>query len=91
MTTFDEAIDRIAAEPITWARVAAVRQEDDTWHARLLELTSGAAPPSWEPHEWEYPAVLFAAMTQSGEAVGEWLRTCKIPISSASGALGAAR
>ncbi len=80
MTTFDEAIDRIAAEPITWLRVAAVRQEDHTWHARLLELTSGAVPPSWEPHEWDYPSVLFAGMTQGGEAIGEWLRTCKIPL-----------
>jgi len=79
-TTFDEALAYIATEPIIWVRVAALRQEDDTWHARLLELTSGAVPPSWEPHEWEYPWVLFAAMTQSGEAVREWLRTCQIPL-----------
>lgn len=79
-TTFDEAIDCIATEPIAWVRIAAVRREDGTWHARLLELTSGASPPSWKLHEWRYPSVLFAAMKESGEAVGEWLRTCKISL-----------
>lgn len=77
-TTLTEAIDHIAAEPDVWVRIAAVRHEDGTWHERLLELTSGAAPPSWEPREWEYQSALFAALVERGETVGEWLRACNI-------------
>jgi hypothetical protein len=79
-TTLEDAIGHIVAEAVVWVRVAAARQDDDMWQARLLELTSGAAPPSWEPHKWEYPGVLFATIEHTGEAVGEWLRGGKIVV-----------
>lgn len=73
-TTLDEGIEHIVAEPNIWLRIAAILGEDGMWRAKLLELTSGAIPPSWELHEWQYPWALFAAMTQNGEAVANWLR-----------------
>lgn len=74
-TTLDEGIEHIVTEPSIWMRIAATLKDDGKWHAKLLELTSGAAPPSWEMQEWQYPRVLFAAMTHRGETVANWLRT----------------
>ena len=74
-TTLDEGIEHIVTEPNIWMRIAAILEDDGKWHAKLLELTSGAAPPSWEMQEWQYPRVLFAAMTHRGETVANWLRT----------------
>jgi hypothetical protein len=81
-TTFDEGIDQISSEPVIWVRVAAAGKDHDQWNARLLELTSGAAPPSWRDQAWEYPSARFAAMTESGETVADWLRSSKLPFGS---------
>ncbi len=77
-TSLDEAIGHIAAETKIWVRVAAVRRDDDKWHARLVELTSGAPPPSWKPLTWDYPWALLTARVESGKAVGEWVRASSI-------------
>ena len=69
----------IGAEPRVWARFAAIRR-NEAWHVRLLELTSGAAPPSWEARVWRYPWALFAATVQTGQAACEWLRTSKVTL-----------
>lgn len=73
-TTLEEALQHISAEAKVWVRVAAVRQDDGTWNERLLELTSGAAPPSFEQRCWEYPAALFAAAVVSGAVAAGWLQ-----------------
>jgi hypothetical protein len=79
-TSIDEALDHLAANPAVWARVAAARDEAGMWQARLVELTSGEAPPSWEPREWEYPSALFTAALLSGEEVAACLRSGTIQL-----------
>ena len=80
-TTDSEAIDHVAAELNIWIRLAAIRQDDGGWRARLLELTSGeTAPPSWEPREWDYPSVFFVGAAANGQVVAEWLRTGRVDV-----------
>ena len=74
-TTFEEALEHIAAEPAVWVRVAATRDDAGGWQTRLLELTSGEHPPSWEQKSWEYPAAVFAADVLSGSDVATCLRS----------------
>lgn len=78
-TGSDEALEHISAEATIWVRLAAICREDDFWHARLVELTSGAPPPSWDSLAWEYPRALFTGFAESGDVVGEWLRSSQIP------------
>ena len=68
-TSFADAVALIAAESSVWVRVAAILRDEGTWDTRLLELTSGAAPPGWSPMAWDYPWALFAATQLTGEAV----------------------
>lgn len=68
-TTLEQALDHIATEPVIWVRVAATRDDAGVWQARLLELTSGDAPPSWDEKGWEYPMALFTAQRLDGPEV----------------------
>lgn len=52
-TGADEALTHLAGEPAVWVRVAAVVDETGVLLARLVELTSGEAPPGWERRSWE--------------------------------------
>jgi hypothetical protein len=72
-TSFDEAIRHIRAESAVWVRMAAVLRDDGKWYARLVELTTGSAPPSWTLMEWNYSRALFAAVLETGASVAEWL------------------
>lgn len=74
-TAFEVALDLIAAEAVIWVRIAAAKDDADAWHARLLELTSGDAPPSWDDKEWEYPMALFAAKRFGGPDVATFLKS----------------
>ena len=74
-TTFEEALEHIAAEPVVWVRLAAARDDAGNWQARLLELTSGDAPPSWEQKVWEYPAALLGGHILSGPEVVSGLQS----------------
>ena len=60
-------------EPVVWVRMAAVLRDDGRWHARLVELTTGAAPHGWTELAWRYPAVLLAASEMPGGSVEEAL------------------
>jgi hypothetical protein len=73
-TTFEEALAHIAAERVVWVRAAAGLDDAGVWQARLLELTSGEAPPSWEHKVWEYPTAFFASQVFSGPDVVSGLR-----------------
>ena len=79
-TTFEEALEHIAAEPAVWVRAAAGMDDAGVWQARLLELTSGEAPPSWEQQVWEYPAALLAAHVLSGPEVVSGLRSRSLQV-----------
>lgn len=79
-TSLEDGIRHIAADDIVWVRVAAVRRDDGIWYARLVELTAGAAPPSWSESAWEYPWAVFVATTRSGAAVANWLATRTIDL-----------
>src|ERR1035437_223543 len=68
-TSFDEAIRHIRAESAVWVRMAAVLRDDGKWYARLVELTTGSAPPSWTLMEWNYSRALFAAVLETGASV----------------------
>lgn len=73
-TTLAEALSDLSDEPAVWVRVAAVVDDDGSWVARMLELTSGVAPPGWDRRRWEYREAVFVATVDSGEHVAEALR-----------------
>ena len=79
-TSLDEAIGHVIAERRIWVRMAATLREDRNWYARLVELTSGAAPPSWQPMVWDYPSALLYAAIQRGSVVAEWLRDASVTL-----------
>lgn len=70
-----DALNLLAAEEVVWARIAAVREDDSSQHARLVELTSGAPPPNWEGTEWDYPAATFLGVLDSGPTLVAWLQS----------------
>lgn len=82
-TGLDEALNHVAGEPAVWVRAAALVDESGAFQARLVELTSGDAPPGWERRSWEYPSASFLATVDAGATVVEWLRS-GIPIGDLS-------
>jgi hypothetical protein len=72
-TGIDDALTHLADEPAVWVRVAATVDETGALITRLLELTSGEAPPRWELRSWQYPSASFLAAVEDGELVAEWL------------------
>lgn len=78
-TAFEVALDLIAVEGVIWVRIAAAKDDAGAWHARLLELTSGDAPPSWDEKEWAYPTALFAAKRLGGPEVATFLKSKAMP------------
>lgn len=87
-TSIDEALTHLADEPVVWVRVAAVAEETGALIARLVELTSGEAPPGWERRLWEYPSASFLATVDAGETVARWLQS-GLPIGDRSVAVPA--
>lgn len=67
-----KVLQRIGDWERVWIRLAAVRQ-DGEWSQSLLELVSGAPPPSWTEQRWEYEDVVFTASEQKGNDVAAWL------------------
>jgi len=65
------------AEPVVWARVAAVRIGSD-WVVRLLEMTTGSAPIGWTPRCWEYPDAVLFAVRRKGTTAAGWLRRSRV-------------
>ncbi|MHB8642289.1 MAG: AlbA family DNA-binding domain-containing protein [Gaiellaceae bacterium] len=47
---------------------------EDEWIVRLLEVTTGEAPPRWQSCRWEYPEAVLLAMRRKGAMVAKWLR-----------------
>jgi len=69
----EQALACIESEAAVWWRLAA-SDEQDGWLARLVEITTGAAPPGWEDCDWVYPNCVFRSRVDSGPAVAGWLR-----------------
>ncbi len=65
---------QLESEPAVWVRIAAVRM-DDEWVVRLLEMTTGSAPPGWNAVGWEYPSAVLFAMKRQGRVAARLLRT----------------
>lgn len=82
-TGIEDALTRLAGEPAVWVRVAAAVDETGALVTRLLELTSGEAPPRWEPRLWQYPSASFLAAAEDGETVAKWLQS-GVPIGDRS-------
>lgn len=82
-TSLDEALTHISSEDQVWVRLAAIQRDDAKWHLRLLELTSGAPPPSWKLMTWDYPWAMLTGRLETGRTVSEW-----IPIRSADRRFG---
>ena len=61
-------------------RAKAARSPPEGWTLRLLELTSGPAPPNWQEVDWRYPEYLFFASKIDGQIAAEWLRNGSIPL-----------
>lgn len=70
--SWEETLAHIEAEETVWIRLAAVLVEEG-WQACQLELTSGTAPPAWEPGEALYVKAWFVATVASGAEVAKWL------------------
>ena len=68
-TSIDDALQHIAAETLIWVRLAAAKGNEGNLYARLLELTSGEIPPSWEERHWEYPEAILSALRMPGPDV----------------------
>jgi len=77
-TSIEEALAHIAAEPVIWVRLAAMRkaigQDTGGWEQMMLDLVSGEAPPNWESLYWCYPKCLFVASEHTGEVVAGWFK-----------------
>lgn len=74
-TDLDQTLTHLASESAVWVRAAAVVDETGALLARLVELTSGEAPPGWQRRLWEYPSASFLATVDTGETVVTWLRS----------------
>jgi len=76
-TTPEETLSFIEMEPEAWIRMAAVLN-NDSWQVRVMEVTSGIAPPSWEVRDWAYPNAWFVAMTAPGSEIAGWFREDRV-------------
>ena len=66
-TSLDETLASVASERWVWLRLAAGVDKETGWQTRMLEATSGDAPPMWEDRRWEYPGALFVALSTPGQ------------------------
>lgn len=79
-TSLDEALTHMSSEDQMWVRLAAIQRDDAKWHLRLLELTSGAPPPSWKPMTWDYPWAVLTGRLETGRAVSEWIQSSSMTL-----------
>lgn len=76
----DEFLDHVAAQPVVWLRLAAVRVNEE-WQQSVLELTTGEAPPSWKRDELHYDQAIFLSDRRKGTVVASWLRKKEVRLS----------
>jgi hypothetical protein len=76
-TTLSELSETLERENAVWVRVSADFARDE-WTLRLLEMTSGDAPPRWQEISWRYPDFLFRALEIDGAITANWLLSGKI-------------
>src|SRR5579862_9513100 len=69
----------VGAETTVWCRLAAVCTGEE-WQETHLEVTSGAAPPAWEPRSWDYDEAIFRSFEADGPTVAGWLRAVAIAV-----------
>ncbi len=72
-----ELLEALAAERRVWVRVAASCPASE-WELRLLEVATGAAPPTWRRRRWEYRRAIFLAMAPAGRTVAGWLERSRV-------------
>lgn len=78
-----EALARLGEHTAAWVRVAAVRpSQADPWKVRLLEITTGAAPPQWEQRIWTYPTAIFDAYESTGPEMRDMLTNAVVRVGS---------
>lgn len=70
--SLDELREHLAAQPRVWIRLAAGRPQD-TWQLAAVEITTGAAPPSWRARRWLYENARFVATTVAGRTAAGWV------------------
>jgi Schlafen, AlbA_2 len=78
-TTRTELLRAVEAESDVWLRMAAQWGVED-WMLRVLELTSGSAPPNWHEIDWRYPDYVFFAGGIDGPVAAEWLGQSSMPL-----------
>ncbi|HMK96363.1 MAG TPA: hypothetical protein VK425_02390, partial [Acidimicrobiales bacterium] len=75
-TSFEEGLKHIASEAQAWVRAAAAAVDyGGVWQVRLVEITSGDAPPSWQSRNWIYPEAIFSGFAADGQFLAGWLET----------------
>ena len=79
-TSFEEGLKHIASEPQVWVRAAAAVDYSGVWQVRLVEITSGDAPPSWQSRNWIYPEAIFSGFIAEGQLLAEWLEAGEIDL-----------
>lgn len=67
----------VEVEGRLWVRLAAVRVGDE-WHETQMEITSGTAPPQWEPRAWDYDDAVFRSFETDGPIAAAWLRQSEL-------------
>lgn len=78
-TTLSELAGALERESIVWVRLSA-ELVGDGWTLRLLEVTSGEAPPTWREIDWRYPEFMFGALAVEGVTAATWIRQKQITL-----------
>jgi hypothetical protein len=73
--SLDEVYRFLAVQTRVWVRAIGVRnRQTGDWEHAGLEITSGAAAPSWKRHSLKYGSAVFFAVARKGTSVVSWLR-----------------
>lgn len=81
--SLEELLRALEATDVVWTRLAA-DASSGPWTLRLLELTSGAAPPNWREINWRYTDYVFSAREINGATLARWLQDEAIPVDDLS-------
>lgn len=76
-----ETLGLIEVEATVWVRLAAQFVNND-WLVRVLEMTSGEEPATWQLIQWDYAEVHFWSDTVSGSEITTWLRSGQVTMDS---------
>jgi len=81
-------LGRVSQAQRTWVRAAATWHDfDSAWKLALLEVVTGAPPPTWVDECWDYEHAVLSTLGASGETVAGWFAAGQIDIGSVTVAL----